>query len=321
MFNLKKIYPVVNHLKSISGVYNDSGGEVCVFCPFCDDATRRVNPSHGHMYLSIDSPVYYCHRCNSSGTLIKFLLVTGFDDEDVIKYISSFIFHGTIRDIHLWSTTTIDYSKHNIRKMILKKDDLFRREYPDQYHQFREYIYNRLGSINYNYFLIYPENIEFGKQQTYTKLCCSFSNYDGQLVTSRIVNTTNKFRYKDVKDAIYFFQRRDFEKYQRIVLTEGTFDVINLYLYNNIFDKDNTMFISVNGKKYINTIERLIFEELLIGEFEINLIFDDDVHNHKSYLFRANMLARQYNPNIIIRGWKPLISGDVGEFPAIIEVS
>jgi len=79
-------------------------------------------------------------------------------------------------------------------------------------------------------------------------------------------------------------------------------------------------FISLNGKKYNSAVEWLILEHFLIGQAEINFVFDNDVTTYKTYLFRAKLLAKSYNENILIRGWKPTLSKDTGDFPGIIEV-
>ena len=67
-------------------------------------------------------------------------------------------------------------------------------------------------------------------------------------------------------------------------------------------------------------IESLILEEFLIGDIQFDLIFDSDVLNYKTYLYRARMLAKQYNQNVNIRGWRPLIGKDSGDYPALAEV-
>jgi hypothetical protein len=71
----------------------------------------------------------------------------------------------------------------------------------------------------------------------------------------------------------------------------------------------------------MRAIEFLIIRYFLLRSIEINLVFDNDVLNYKQYLFKSKMLTKQFNSNIIIRGWKPLIKKDTGDFPGIIEVT
>jgi fructose-1,6-bisphosphatase len=102
------------------------------------------------------------------------------------------------------------------------------------------------------------------------------------------------------------------------VLTEGPFDMLSLYLYSDEF-KD-CFFISLNGKKYSSALEWLILEYFLIDHLEVNFVFDNDVTKYRTYLFRAKALAKNYNENVIIRGWKPMIGKDTGDFPGVVEL-
>ena len=149
---------------------------------------------------------------------------------------------------------------------------------------------------------------------------CNFINYEKQLATSRTIANTGKYRYRNNGNQMYFFQQPNFDKYTRLVLTEGPFDSITTYLYNKLFQ--GAFFSAICGNSYLSAVERLIVTELLIGYFEINIIFDNDIKNDKLILYRITKLAKHYNENIIIKGFKPLLSlKDVGEFPAVKEVS
>jgi hypothetical protein len=99
MYDLKKITPVIRHLQKISpNMYRDLGGELMLHCYACDDATRRNASNHGHLYLATNAPVFNCFRCGTSGTILRFLIETGFRDEEVLKYISSFIRYNFIKN-------------------------------------------------------------------------------------------------------------------------------------------------------------------------------------------------------------------------------
>jgi len=73
-------------------------------------------------------------------------------------------------------------------------------------------------------------------------------------------------------------------------------------------------------QKYSSALEWLILEYFLIDHLEVNFVFDNDVTKYRTYLFRAKALAKNYNENVIIRGWKPIIGKDTGDFPGIVEL-
>jgi len=164
-----------------------------------------------------------------------------------------------------------------------------------------------LGNVNINEFLLSP--IEF-----YGKLSCLFTNSDDEDVILRLIEPYKDMRYHlfNKTSGKYYFQDMTFDKYQKVVLTEGPFDMLSLYLYSD--EIKNSFLLVLNGKKYNSAVEWLILEHFLIGPAEINFVFDNDVTKYKTYLFRAKMLAKSYNENILIRGWKPTISKDTGDF-------
>lgn len=47
-----------------------SNNEVRYNCPFCEHAGKTPD-IHGHLYVSLDRLVYFCHRCGTKGTLNK----------------------------------------------------------------------------------------------------------------------------------------------------------------------------------------------------------------------------------------------------------
>ncbi|MCF7910819.1 hypothetical protein K9L16_04045, partial [Candidatus Pacearchaeota archaeon] len=56
MYELNKIQPILYHLDHISNIFADKGSHYSMFCPFCNDATRKNNPQHGHCYVSKNLP-------------------------------------------------------------------------------------------------------------------------------------------------------------------------------------------------------------------------------------------------------------------------
>ena len=310
MYDITKIHPIINHLKSFSNYYKESNKELIIFCPYCDDSTR-ANAKHGHLYISQSSPIFNCFRCNSSGNLVRLLIDTGFNDDEILSYLAQFIKYRTIKDYYKTKKKTTKLKQ--IQESVVSKNLLFEKNYRDKFETFQNYIFSRLGLVDYSDFLITPTFFN-------GKLSCMFSNSDNEDIVLRLIEQAGEFRYHLNPDTSgkYYFQEKNFDNNSRVVLTEGPFDILNLYLYNSEF-KDS-YFISLNGKKYTSAIETLILEDFLIGDLEINMVFDRDVKNYNTYLYRARLLAKHYNTNIIIRGYLPIIGKDTGDYPAIVEV-
>lgn len=311
MFDLIRIGPVIDHLKSISQFYQDSGNEVIIHCPFCDDSTRTNANRHGHCYLSKSHPVFHCFRCSSSGTLLRLLIETDFKDDEILRFLSQSLSYKFTKDYYQLKKK--DIKLNFVYSEIVKQNLSFYQDNKDKFEVYKSYLKNRLGDIDFTKFLISPGFF-------HNKLCCNFNNSNQELIVQRLIDDDNKYRYHLNKQSsgLYFFQEKDFEKFNRIVFAEGPFDIIPLYLYNIEF-KD-CFFIDLNGKKYISALEKLILEDLLIGNYQINFIFDTDVFDYKKYLYRAEKLIQTYNNNIEIKGYKALIKKDTGDFPVVSKV-
>lgn len=308
-YNINKIYSISNHLKSISpNMFKINNNELIIFCPFCDDSIRHSGKiDHGHCYISLDYPVFNCFRCSASGSLLKLLLSTDYDDNIGIEYLLEFIKYNFIKNkINIKHQK---YSSKEINNILKDKHVSFHKKYSKEYDLFLKYIKSRIGKIDPINFLIFPtmKNNEIG---------CSFMNYNTQLVTTRWITNT-KYRYTDEKDSIYYFQKLDFYNISDIVITEGCFDAINTYLYNRTFSPRNSIYISSCGKKYISTIEYLLMNYILIGKYNINIIFDNDCFDYKKFLLTSKKLSELYNPEIKINGWFPIIGKDVSDFSEI----
>ena len=317
MYDLTKLVSALRHLQKISpNMYKDIGGELMLHCPYCDDATRPNAFNHGHLYLAKNAPVFNCFRCDTSGTMVRLLIDTDFQDDETLKYIASFIKYNFISNYSKKSFMSyLDMSNlynENIRRVLL-----FKKDNPKLFDTFKTYMINRIGNIDYNLFFIYPYMLKIKDNHFFT---CSFNNGDNRYITSRSMSDSAFFRYKNSKDdTLYYFQPRNFNKFRRIVLGEGPFDIINLYLYSNLF-KD-CLFMSISGKKFASNIETLITNFLLIGSYEINIIFDNDYKNKNLVLFKCRKLAERYNPNISIKGYTPLNNfNDTGDFPQVMEI-
>jgi len=308
-YNINKINSIINHLKSISKL-NTQNNELVIFCPYCDDAIR-TNPDHGHCYISLSDPLFYCFRCNKSGLLLKLLIDTGYNEQEGLDYLSNFIKYNYTKNKTIIKKTNLD--KLNLYDKINKEVIQFKRDNLNNYSIFINYVISRIGNVDFTNFLIYP--VVF---QNY--IGCRFLNYNDEITTTRWINNKN-IRYENQsksKNILYYFQELDFNKYQNIILTEGCFDCINMYLYNKTIT--NGLYLGICGKKYISTIEYLLFNYILIGKFNIHLIFDNDNNDQKKLIFLSKKIVQNYNLDIQIYGWKPTFGKDVSDNIELTEV-
>lgn len=309
-FNILSYPIIINHLKQISkNMYRKLNNEIMIHCPFCDDSTRAKASNHGHLYLSIQSPVFNCFRCNTSGTLISFLIQTGFDDQETLSLLSQFIKINFTKDYYKLRDHK-DLPPNQLKNKIINLNLKFKKENPNLYNRFQNYIFSRIGEVDYTEFLLFPSVYD-------NNLIINFNNSIGDNVLIRYVDNT-KIRYqinKNITSNLYYFQNMNNKSI--ITLCEGPFKIINLYLYNDLFK--NSFFISINGKNYINVIERLIITDLLIGNYHINLVFDNDfLKKSKNILHSVFKLSQIYNGEISFSGFKPLdCFNDVDEFNSV----
>lgn len=332
-WNINDYESIVLHLKRISGIFKDSGDHYVIFCPFCNDSERKINPTHGHCYISKNIPVFYCHRCNASGNIIKLLLYTEFNDIDIINHIRKiFNYINLISgnyiekrrekssfNLFLDDKNILEYNK--LIDDIKSKHYLFRKENgAEKYNIFIKYLEKRIGAnIDYIKFLIIPELIKI-KENYY--IAATFKNLFNNSVVSRIIYPESNLRYlKKVKKEYYFFQKNinniiNYSNNCSIYLSEGPFDIINcyIYLFDKNIDRNNSLFVSVNGKNYIAFIDELIKNELLIGKYTFNILVDNDDKNTKEDKFRRvfNILNNKIDFKII----RPIPEvKDFAEFP------
>jgi len=318
MFDLNQITPILEHLKQISpNMYrNISQREIMIHCPFCDDGIRKNASKHGHLYISTESPVFNCFRCSSSGTLIALLIQTGFDDREVLDYLSSFIKINFTKDYFRGrSKLNLAPRFSHLKESLLKYNLEFKKNYYNHYITYRNYITTRIGDVNTTDFLLSPSLMNNNI------LTCRFTNYIGENVLLRyITKTNNNQRYivNNNSSNLYYFQ--NISNKNKVTFCEGPFDIISLYLYNDLF-KDNT-FISINGKNYINVIEKLILTNYLLDELELNVIFDTDYYKKGVKIIKMlKTITTIYSGKIWINAFKPLIGNDVADFPAVSQIS
>lgn len=296
---------IIQFLKRVSGYFKQSSKEFIIHCPYCDDATRKNAHSHGHLYISIERPVFHCFRCDSSGVLINLIKDLGYNDESVINRLSSSVKFNVEKN----STVKLNRSKSiNFYERLLNMKFCN----PGLFDEGVRYIQSRIDRyVDLNYYRMIPEMIN-------NQTCISFYNYDNNFTTARIITPKKNYRYIKNNGSmdLYYFQEKDFDQYDNIVLAEGPFDIVSLHRYS-VFPKDKSFYLALLSKNYGKVLTRLIQSELMIGRYNVHLVFDSDNSYYMYVLKVCQKIANRFNQLITVNGYRPVISNDVGEMPLI----
>jgi hypothetical protein len=295
---------IVNFLKSYSKIFklNNQSNWIQVLCPYCDDSYRKTNISHGHFYIARNWNFSQCFRCEKRTSTKKFLLDIGFNNKLLLNQLfkSNIILSNDDK-------FDINNDKININNIHRK----FQKYYPKQYYKFVNYIKYRLNDIDFDKFKIYP----LAKND---KLTVGFNNYYDNFVTARFIDNNNIKYYKPQQSQNYFFNNPI--SYRHIIITEGIFDCINLYKYSTIFN-DNYFYTAINGRNYVSNIFKLITNYYMIGNYEFNIIFDNDIKNIETTIKKIINKNNILNPMIKYNFYMPTKSKDISELNIISSIS
>lgn len=321
MFNIVDYPEVIMHMKSQAGrAYdvNSAGWHGC-FCPFCDDQTRKFNPSHGHFWVSSTFPYGHCFRCGTKVSLYAFLTTTGFANGAILerlKKLSKFSYSGDTS-----RATSFDrYQVTPADQVLLKMQQTYsevQKKYPNEYVKYKNYINSRCLEINPIRFLMAPQIYQKGNVRT---INVSFTNFDGQLVTARSIDSAKSRYYKNSgQKQFYFFQDINYiDEYQEIVICEGAFDLINLYTYYPQFK--NSFFIAIGDSNYKGLITNLVNTFLLIGEYDLRIVFDKGVKRLDQLKTNILNTTNILNPQINVEMYEPALSKDVSELMLLNQI-
>lgn len=317
MFNLEQYPSILLHFKSISRIFKrHSSGWYEIFCPYCDDATRKANPNHGHFNLSPDAPFGHCFRCGAAYSLYKILIDTGFKNQQILDEVSKFgnITYNSSKKIKFSSSELED----ELNFKLIQTLNEFKQKYFKDYLKFEEYIYNRCFEIDILKYLLVPSYIQ-------NNLVVKILNKSGKTVTNRFINPTDpskRYFIPNDKPFYYFQNIENIIDYENIIICEGAFDLINLHKYNNTFNAYNSFYISIGGSNYKTAIQSIVSNFLLIGNYNINIVLDNDRLEFIDYLTQSIMQATiVLNPQLEFNFYKPSLFKDVSDCCLIEPIS
>ena len=300
MYQITNYPDIIKYIKSVNnGRFKQSNGWYETYCPYCNDINRPNASSHGHMFICQSSEFFVCHRCDEKGHITKYLKTIGYcgcDLNSIIKDTKkSFVITNQTRDII--------YNKFNNFEGFYFK---FKENNVNNYQRFLEYIKNRCNYINPIDYKLSPNVID-------NKLVCDIYNKNYIRLTSRFIDNNSKRYLNHSQKQYYYFQDiYDIVNKKNIIICEGSFDLINLSNYWR-FNKENSFFISIGGSHYTSIISYLLHEWLLIGKFNIFLIFDKDVNKKDIFMKNIKKLIRHFNSSINIKFYQPVLTKDVSE--------
>lgn len=283
-----------------------SGGkEVIKRCHFCGDSR---DGSSRHLYIG-QTPngtiVYNCFKCQSNGVVDgKFLRNLGCYDAGLIELcqeqniksgVSNFIDSNTIRNYN---------SFHKLDGLqIIAKDTPFTKKK-------LAYLFNRLGYefsirdlINFKVVLNLKEFLDFNNIEIYTrhpnlieqldKFYLGFLSMDNRyVILRRLVPEGKVSKYIDSRYVNYDifggyknFKNDGIKTYAiptsintlypvNIHIAEGIFDIISIYM--NVADRNNGLFVAINGKSYESVIKMILSRYGFIN-FNMHIYLDNDV--------------------------------------------
>jgi len=259
-------------LKSVSNVfkYTSGGNEIQIFCPYCGDAYRKHNPKWGHLYIDINTGLFYCHRCNEKGTILKLLDTYDFDDEEELNRLKTIFKVNAIRS---------KSESRFIKKSLSSKVNINYQEYLKSWYANEHlyvYLYDRL-SLTLDELLYYRITV-------YDADTIAFCNYEFSPIVIRHVDNSKK-RYQKLSHEYYTIQiDNDIRNY---VITEGVFDIISADKYGVY---TNYHKISINGKNYIKAIEELFTTNNINS---IILYIDNDIDERRFLKFLESFIRRK----------------------------
>lgn len=256
---------VNNLLKLERAKLRSNGTEVAVRCPFCGDSVKSNN---AHLYIGQSKDIYFydCKRCPNSGVLTPNVLIKlGIENDRILQWLKEYNI-SLLSSQRVQKIESLDGFDYTLPKIDSK--DQFKVNYLKERTEIR---FDQISNLNrykivlslYDYMYhndIPMKNLQIRKQLSdiVDKHFVGFLCMDNRSIIFRNVSADNmNDRYINIKlfpDAskmIYVLNAEiDFlSASPRIGLSEGCFDIINIY---NTYFKNNdqdSFFAAVGTKK------------------------------------------------------------------------
>lgn len=310
---------IIEYFKQFSPNVKITSKNLIMTCPYCGSP----NESHGHLYISIEAPIYHCFHgdCNKSGTLSKlFKKFEGKDSSD--KFIDKEKVKELIsKDIKL--SIPVDRKKLFLPDL---KTDSFKLK--SLYLKGRlKHAIQDLSSIKGIIFdidkFILENQIKVDDRLARVKQYLQ-SNFVGFLtenesvVVFRNIDESQEFRY--FKLFLYETKFLDYYKIlgsnyfsNHVVLSEGIFDIYNEHIfdYTNL-RKDIKLYAAGLSTSYETLIKSIVFNEKIyrlnvsiLSDRGIDLDFYKKIKRYNSHIIDKmtiyyNKVAKDFGDSTVI---------------------
>lgn len=270
--------------------FNGAKTELMTLCPFPDCDIDRGKQKNGHLYIDASNPIFFCQRCNTTGTVFKLIRQLNGDPSGLLDMNHDIFKYHKSRNLDTSSITVTD-DKSRVK---IENQDL------DLYKQKSLYLKGRLG-FTFNLDLI--PNLILGikdfvdnnhiKLNLIEKQYLPYyeSSYIGFLGSRRndlilryIGQDLNMRRYikiKLVQDSLfkdfYGIQTNYIGKDNTIVLVEGTFDLL-VAIYSNELDelrKRSCFWAAILGS-YFSSVIPSVLDYIKIPYTNVVILADRD---------------------------------------------
>jgi hypothetical protein len=311
------------------GLLKENSKEYQIYCPFCDDAYRKPNPRWGHLYISKDKPVFYCHRCNTKGHLIKLLQYLEFPEIEKYKHILGYSFdsvniktidiHSVDNDLNietrnqlLNAAVTLNINTNTLQ---LIEQYLFERTGLTKYDMERYFLKPIVDKMNRAGILFFAR--DFVNRRTTYPFQIRYIN-DRKLRYKKLSASSNIYYYlSNISPSDPFLFQ---VKY--IIITEGPFDVVNLFNFYSSRYKD-LLVISVSGSYYQKILTKVLYYFPFVET--ISLFIDQDIDCYRLYRnimrdirFTFSGIQQMRGRNFKLLFYKSATSKDYGDIKQIV---
>lgn len=285
----------------------------CLICGDHPDEKKK-----GHLYISTEDNVCHCFFCDYSSLTSSFLKRVSSSekskeifetDELTPKEKQTKVFLKTTRNIY--ELPKIDMSFPAKRSYIKKRCN-----YNLEPEQIPNLVMDPLEFFRINH-IDPPKDIHLGYfrdnfvgflSKNHTRLFCRNISSDNTIKFKKIDLQEHEYDHID-----YYFVRGNNPKSNRIVMSEGVFNILAAYS-SDVLELRNkaSLYISCNGFTYSNVLKSVCFDfQLFRPDVVILSDTDKDISKYTKFVQRnkhlLNSLDIYYNKN----------KGDFGEFPIL----
>ena len=266
-------------------------------CPFCGDSQ---DTTHGHLYVAIDKPVFRCVRCGVGGHLFYLL-----KELNLEKDINIEDFYDT--SLLLSNVSLLKNISFNLNT--------------EQHEDFiKDYIKQRIGidtilpEFNILSYKTYYDIVKNRLNDTvFDKGICFLTYYRKRMVLrvlDDIFYRYYNYSLGDGNDTYIINNNIDivkFRQHKTVVIAEGAFDILNVYVHRYINIPDSAIFAAALTSTFTHTYK--IVRALTLCNYPNLIIVADNDKDDANYL-----KGLRYNGVKILRN---KINKDFGEYDKV----